>query len=273
MPHAIVNRARLYYELFDDQTVAGPPVLFHHGYTSSHDSWRAVLDRLRHRHRCIAMDCRGAGDSEHTEHGYTIAEMAADVVGIANHLGLDRFAYVGHSMGGVIGMELGLVWADRLDKLILVAPAPADGMQLAPDERARRRQLWRARARQQLIDERMVTGARELGREIIAAAVDRALSVSERHHEECWKALRDVRLGHRLGEITTPTLVVSAAADAMLTSNLDDFRRLPNATLHVFSRVGHTIQRELPDELAVVLDDFLHHGVVTAQTLQARLTV
>lgn len=68
----------------------------------------------------------------------------------------------------------------------------------------------------------------------------------------------------RLGEIETPTLVIAGAADALLATNLEDFSRLGNATLHVFSRVSHPIHREVPREFATVLADFLEHGVVRA---------
>ena len=70
----------------------------------------------------------------------------------------------------------------------------------------------------------------------------------------------------QLSELDTPTLVVAGAADGLCKANVEDWQRLPNATLHVFSRVGHGIPREVPDEFSEVLKDFLQHGVVNAQT-------
>jgi hypothetical protein len=55
-----------------------------------------------------------------------------------------------------------------------------------------------------------------------------------------------------------------------LSSNLTDFARLPNATLHVFSRVGHQVTVDVPDALAEVIADFMEHGVVNATTIQNR---
>ena len=69
----------------------------------------------------------------------------------------------------------------------------------------------------------------------------------------------------------TPTMVMSGAADGLLSENLRDFARLGNATLHVFSRVGHGVPREVPSAFARVLSDFLEHGVVNVRTLQADL--
>ncbi len=267
MPHAQINGVDLFY----DEAGAGEPILFHHGYTGSHDGWEGVVERLRDRFRCIVMDCRGAGDSAQPADGYTIDQYALDVVGMADHLGLERVAYVGHSMGGLIGMWLGLEHARRLTKLVLVAPAPADGIRRDPADRERARALWIGRERDTMIHERTVTAARSVSEEQIVGSIDRALSVSEGHYEESWRSMEQTRIGERLGEIQTPTLMIAAAADDLLPGNLDDFRRLGNATLHVFSRVSHGIPREVPSALSRVLADFMEHGVVIPATLRERL--
>ncbi|OAI38645.1 hypothetical protein AYO38_01915 [bacterium SCGC AG-212-C10] len=270
MPHANINGASLFFA----EQGSGPAIIFHHGYTGSHDSWDEVVPAFSDRYRCIVMDCRGAGDSEHTAGGYSIEQYARDVVGMADHLGIDTFTYVGHSMGGVIGMELGLSFPNRLEKLVLVAPAPADGIDSsAPgmaEVRARGARLRREGARDTILRERMATTARPQPN-VVAAAVDRALSVSDGHYDDSWAALTSYHVGDRLGEITTPTLIVSGAADSLLTPNLKDFQRLPNATLHVFSRISHGIHQERVEPFIDVLGDFLEHGVVTSATLQAKL--
>ena len=267
MPRATINGAQLFYE----EAGSGPAVLFHHGYTGSHDSWSDVVPALADRYRCVVMDARGAGDSEHTPDGYTIAQYADDVIGMADHLGLGTFTYVGHSMGGVIGMELGIRYAERLEKLVLVAPAPSDGVQAPPEMHERSRRLRQEGARDRMIFERTTTTARVHDEAQIAAAVDRALSVSDGHFEQLWDELVESRRGEELAAVQTPTLVIAGAADSLLAANLADFQRLPNATLHVFSRVSHGVPREAREEFTNVLADFLDHGVVTAQTLQANL--
>ena len=263
MPTKNVNGVELFYE----ESGSGEPIIFHHGYTGSHDSWDGVVERLQDRFRCVVMDGRGAGDSAHPDDGYTIEQMAADVVGMADALGIDRFTYVGHSMGGVMGMELGLSHAERLAKLVLVAPAPADGIEGLEEYHAHGRRLWLERARDSLISERIASTARESAHATVPAGVDRALSVSEGHYDGCWDALVGYHKGESLQGITTPTLMVAGAADSLLPANLLDFQRLPNATLHVFSRVSHSVPREVAPAFARVLADFMEHGVVTSTTL------
>ncbi len=101
-------------DLYCEECGSGPPIIFQHGYTSSHEVWGGVIEKMCARNRCVAMDARGAGDSAHPENGYSIEQMAADIVGVADALDIDKFHYVGHSMGGVIGYELGLSHADRI---------------------------------------------------------------------------------------------------------------------------------------------------------------
>ncbi len=267
MPTARINGFDLYYEVLG----AGEPIILHHGYTGTHYNYEGSAAILSPRYRCILMDCRGAGDSGRPPSGHTIAQYAADVIALADDLGLDRFTFVGHSMGGVIGMELGINYGQRLSKLVLVAPAPADGVQMPPGARERDVALRAARDAETMLRERKITTARELPGEVHALRIERGLSVSDAHYEESWKALEDVRLGDRLSEIATPTLVVAGAADGLLAANLADFQRLPNATLHVFSRVSHGVPYEVPGEFAEVVADFIEHGVVTARTLQRKL--
>lgn len=260
-------------ELFYDELGSGPPLILHHGYTGAHDVWLDLIaPRLAGRFRCIVMDARGAGESAHPQGGYTIEQYALDVVGMADALGLDRFTFVGHSMGGGIGMQLGLEHADRLDKLVLVAPIPSGGTQANPQLHAQARELRHAAdGRERMLRQRLMMRVRDVPEERVARAVDRALSVSEAHFEDSRTTMAEFDVTDRLDELTTPTLIVAGAADALCAANVQDFLRLPNATLHVFSRVGHGVAGDVPEQFSEVLADFLQHGVVNARTQQEKL--
>ncbi|MCA9824806.1 MAG: alpha/beta hydrolase [Dehalococcoidia bacterium] len=269
MAIATINGVDLWYE---DTGGNGPVIVLHHGYTGSHDTWTELIaPRLKDRYRCISMDTRGAGDSGHPEGGYTISQYALDVLGLMDHLGISAFTYCGHSMGGVVGMELGINHAARLDRLILVAPAPADGIDAPAAMHERSRALREAGDRETMISERTIMAPREGQEERIRRAVDRALSVSEGHFEQSWEELRDSRRGDALYQMQVPTLVIAGAADGLLPHNLLDFQRLPNATLHVFSRVAHSVPSDVPEEFSEVVADFMEHGVVNNQTQLQKL--
>ena len=78
-------------------------VMLVHGYASSARLWRlAMLEMDPQRFRVIALNNRGAGDSDRspTEAGYTVESFAQDLHHAVAALGLDGFTLVGHSMGG-----------------------------------------------------------------------------------------------------------------------------------------------------------------------------
>ena len=258
--------------LFCEESGAGEPILFHHGYTGAHDVWLdEISPRLNDRYRCIVMDYRGAGDSEHPTEGHNIKQYADDVIAVADNLGLDRFTYVGHSMGGGIGYQLGVSYGDRLNKLVLVAPIPAGGIGApASIHEAAKAQRKSANARDEMIRERMLMRIRAT-KDSVIQGVDRALSVSDAHFDDSWQSMQEFNLSESLDELITPTLMVAGAADGLCAANVNDWQRLPNATLHVFSRVGHGIPRDVPEEFAIMLADFLEHGVVNAKTQQEKL--
>ncbi|MEO9254716.1 MAG: alpha/beta hydrolase [Tepidiformaceae bacterium] len=265
MPHVTVNGARLWYEVRG----AGEPILLHHGYTASRVNWMPVAERLESRYQVILMECRGTGESEHTADGYSLEQYAADVIGVADHLGLESFTYAGHSMGGGIGYVLALTYPKRIKRLILMAPVPADGipgdapLPTQPTEHDRETLL--ARYTTMRFRPEVETDAWFEDR------VRHVLSVSNGHYVGGAAAMRGLHVGDRLGELTMPALMIAGAADGLLPANLKDFARLPNATLEVFSRAGHEVAIHEPDGVAKAIDGFMKHGVVTAKTLQARL--
>jgi pimeloyl-ACP methyl ester carboxylesterase len=261
-------------ELFHEEIGSGEPVILHHGYTGSHDVWlNEIAPRLADSYRCIVMDGRGAGDSAHPADGYNIPQYARDVVAMADALGLEKFTYVGHSMGGGVGFQLGLEHAERLERLVLVAPIPSGGIQAAPSVHERNRALRAApNGRAQMLRERLAGRVRpEVTDAQVEASLDRALSVAPGHFEESWTSMADFNVTDRLAELTTPTLVVAGAADSLAAANVQDWVRLPNATLHVFSRVGHGVPSDVPEAFAAVLRDFFEYGVINAATMQARI--
>jgi len=272
MPEATVNGARLHYE--ERGPSGAPALLFQHGYMSAGDSWDGVIDALAGRHRCVALDARGCGESERTAEGHSVEQYAADVLALADTLHIDRFTFVGHSMGGGVGMWLALAEPARVERLVLVSSVPAGGVADDASANARREhtlELHRAGAVERLVMEGCALAARPRSDASLEHSARRWLGASEEHIEGMAQAMLTLRVADRLGELEQPTLVVGAAADGLLPANLADYARLPKATLHVFSRVSHGVPSEVPAELAAIIEDFVEHGAVTARTLLTRL--
>lgn len=265
MPHVVVNGARLWYEVRG----SGEPILLHHGYTASRVNWMPVARRLESRYQVILMECRGTGESEHTADGYTLEQYAADVIGVADHLGLETFTYAGHSMGGGIGYVLALTYPERIKRLILMAAIPADGipgnapMPVQPTPADHDTVLTRYKALRFRKDVETDDWLEDRVRHVT--------TVSSGHYTGGAATMRTLAVGDRLGEVTMPTLIIAGAVDGLLPANLKDFARLPNATLQVFSYAGHEVAIHEPDGVAQAIDTFMQHGAVNAKTLQRQL--
>jgi esterase len=107
-----------------------PPIVCVHGYTSSAQAFNALARHLQERYRILALDVRGHGESAWSPTGaYRYADQASDLAAFARQVGLDKFALIGTSMGGVIAMAYAAEHADRLRGLVIndIGPDPEDG--------------------------------------------------------------------------------------------------------------------------------------------------
>ena len=118
------NGQHLYYEIHGD----GPPLVLLMGIGYDSSLWTlAQVPALSTQFQVVLMDNRDAGRSSRADHPYRIADMADDVAGLLDALGIQRSHLLGLSMGGLIAQEFALRHADRLDRLVLsgTGAAPA----------------------------------------------------------------------------------------------------------------------------------------------------
>lgn len=112
---ADVNGAKIYYAVYGTE---GDPVLLLHGGMGHSDVWGNQIPALLGAgHKVIAIDSRGHGRSTRDEQQYSYALMAGDVLGVMDHLGVERASIVGWSDGGIIGLEIAINHPERLNKL------------------------------------------------------------------------------------------------------------------------------------------------------------
>ena len=94
--------------------------------------------------------------------------------------------------------------------------------------------------------------------------------VSDTHLIDSMKSMQTTDYGDDLKNIDIPTLVLSGGVDSLLNTNLDDYRRLPNACLQVFFRAGHEVGIHETEGVADAIHAFMQHGALNAHTLRAR---
>ncbi|MEQ1505536.1 MAG: alpha/beta hydrolase [Myxococcota bacterium] len=255
-----------------------PVLLFVHGLSSSLSFWDLQLDAFRDRYRVIALDLPGFGASDRPDAPYTPPWYADTVVSFLDALGIDRVTWVGHSMGGQIGLHAALRHGDRLDALVLAAPAGFE--RFTPGEARWMKTYW--------------TDGRSLEADEPAIRANFTALVFNRHDAlvEQWIAervrLRDTdafrgtsvavarcvagMLDHpvldRLGEVATRTLIVYGTRDHLIPNPIfhggrtrtiaeAGRDRLPNAELVLIPGAGHGVQHDAPDAFDAAVTAFL----------------
>ncbi len=259
MPEAVINGAKLWF----DVSGTGEPILLHHGYTASRVNWAPVAEILKQHYQVIMMECRGTGASEHTAHGYTLEQYALDVIGLMDHLSIDRLTYAGHSMGGGIGFVLATEHADRLNGLVLMAPIPSGGTGPIDEKRLAERVDALRRQDESFFMDGYRASIQMPELETEAWFADRTrhlLSLSEGHLTGGAETMSALRVSDQLASVTLPTLMIAGSADGLLPYNIADYRALPNADLCVISRAGHETAVHAPEEVAGAIHRFMQFG-------------
>jgi pimeloyl-ACP methyl ester carboxylesterase len=244
------------------QAGTGPPVVLLHGLGATKASFLPTIGALADRHRVIAIDLPGFGDSDKPlGAAYDARFFARSVVSLLDALDLGRASLIGNSMGGRVALEAGLSHPERVDRLVLLAPALAwlRDRPLAPLVRLLRPELGLLQpAPRPLVEpivRRAIPGA-ETG--WTAAGVDEFLRsfLKPRGRAAFYAAARSVYLDEphgsdgfwtRLADLQAPSLFVWGRHDQLVPIA---FARHVRATLpaarHLELDCGHVPQFERP---------------------------
>jgi 3-oxoadipate enol-lactonase len=113
----------------------GSPLVLLHGYPLDHSIWHETARLLGTTFDVILPDLRGFGQSSFTAQEYGMSDLAGDIAGLLDQLGLERAIIAGHSMGGYVALAFAHAYPERVSGLGLISSqAGAD----TPEGRERR---------------------------------------------------------------------------------------------------------------------------------------
>ncbi|MFG2095562.1 3-oxoadipate enol-lactonase [Streptomyces sp. NPDC048612] len=176
--------------------------------------WDAQLGALARHFRVIRWDLPGHGNSpaELLHHGATVSALAGLVLALADHLGVERFAYAGVSLGGAVGTHLAVHHPERVAALGLVCSSARFG---EPTDWQQRAALVRASGTEVLAEkapERWFTPG--FAHSAAAASLVAGLRDTDpAGYAACCDALAGYDLRSELPRITAPTLVIAGRDD------------------------------------------------------------
>jgi pimeloyl-ACP methyl ester carboxylesterase len=243
----------------------GMPVVLVHGFPLDHSMWDAQIAALGQRWRVIAVDLRGFGASQVTSGTVTMDEMADDLAGLLDALGVgEPVVLVGLSMGGYVAFAFWRKHARRLRALVLCdTRAVAD----APEA---------AKARHELAERVLAEGTAVAAEAMIPKLFGATALENEREAVEATRrailanppqgvaaALRGMAarpdVTADLGRIVLPTLVIVGQQDAI--STVDEMRGIAKAIggaeFVVIPRSGHMTPVENPAAFNEAIEQFL----------------
>lgn len=260
-----------------DQGSGEQTIILVHGLASNAGFWRYNIPELSKKYRVIAVDLPGYGKSQKGNYPYSMSFYADQIKNLIEELKLKNVVYVGHSMGGQIGIKLAIKYPTLLNKLILASPAGFEEFQRGEGD-------W-------LRSVMTIKGVKSTTEE----GIRRNLSMNFYSWDDKWEWMVEQRVRMRkasdfdefcyavvrcvngmldeptfdkLSMIKTPTLVVYGKYDGLIpnpylnpghTSDIfkEEIKDISNAKLIKIDEAGHMIQIEKPDEFNKAVLDFL----------------
>jgi pimeloyl-ACP methyl ester carboxylesterase len=129
MPYAKQDGLSLYYE---QEGSGDPPLVFIHGWCCDHTFFQPQSDHFKASHAVTTLDLRGCGSSDRPEHGYDVPTLADDVAWLCRELKLSKPIIVGHSLGGMIAIELAARYPSLPIAVVADDPGAIDPLHWAP---------------------------------------------------------------------------------------------------------------------------------------------
>jgi len=222
--------------------------------------WDLALPTLEAKKAVLRWDLPGHGESPASTGPFTIAELAAGVIALADEYGIDRFDYAGVSIGGVVGLELARLYPDRVTHLVTVCSSPQSGDPA----------MWTERSAQVRAEGTAVLvphiPARWFAPDFPARdpqTTERLLVMVAGANNEDYARLCEALAAFdgwpTLGEITAPTLVIAGSLDPIATSGGAQRTAdgVANGRCVIVENTSHQAIVEKPLEVAREIADFL----------------
>ncbi len=211
---ACFNDVEIHYEIEGPE--GAPFVTLSHSLAASLELWDLQVPALRDKFRVLRFDTRGHGSSSAPPGPYSVEELTRDLVGLLDHLEIERTHFAGISMGGMIGQLFASRYADRLGKLVLSNTTCRVDPEAAPlwEERIRAAETMGMEAMAPDILKRWLSDHfRRTQPELTGRIRDMIAATPVSGYVGCCRAIAAFDVSHELRRVCAPTLIIAGQLD------------------------------------------------------------
>jgi pimeloyl-ACP methyl ester carboxylesterase len=261
MPHADLNGLEIHYDVHGE----GDPLLCVHGLGCDRRAWVMQLQPFSETYTTVVFDNRDVGQSSLATADYTTADMAQDVIALADHLELESFHLLGISLGGMVSQQVALAAPERVRSLTLAVTH--GGVRKAGQLRGR---LLGAYARHLPLEDRVdnllylcYTEAFFENEAMFQFMRTALLENPYPQPPEAFARQADAGAQHdvrdRLGELTMPVHVIGAERDLMIPvwKAQELAGLIPDAQYTEIPAQGHGVMWEAAEQFNAAVTEFL----------------
>jgi pimeloyl-ACP methyl ester carboxylesterase len=233
-----------------------PPLLFVHGWCCDHGYFAPQIEHFARRHRVVALDQRGFGQSDRPPGEYAIETFADDAAWLCRELGLRRPVVVGHSLGGAVALALSARHPELPAAIALCDPAvfvAAAGDELRDElVEGLAGPEWRSVAEEFIREYLFLPSDDPELRERIVAGM---CATPQRVMHSAFRSLVAFDDAAAAKACRVPVLVIEAGAPFVDRERL--LTALPHAAIESTPGVGHFHQLEAPGRVNAILERFV----------------
>jgi N-formylmaleamate deformylase len=235
-----------------------PPLIALHGLTGSGACWTRLARALEDGYDVIMPDARGHGASGAPPHGYLYRDLAGDVIGLIEALGLAAPVLLGHSMGGMTAAVVASEVGTAIRGVILADPTflnPERQREVHESDVAEQhRRLLGQQKDEVLVEARERHPHRPL--ELLELIIEARLRTATSAFEVLTPPNPDYR--ELVSTISVPSLLVIGDNGVVSVETARELHGLNQRLRYeLIPNVGHGLPYDKPDELAAVVRTFL----------------
>lgn len=245
----------------------GPVIVFVHGFCESKAIWNAFASMLISSYRVVCLDLPGFGESPLAQNEVSMDWFADEIHALVKLLGISDFIYVGHSLGGYVGLAYAEKYPSYLKGLCLfhsTAYADSEERKINRDKTIAFIQKYGADMfTQSFIEPLFLLKNRQTLKNEIAELKSIAKESSEKGIIATTKAMRDrPDRTHVLASSTIPVLLIGGRNDATIPIDklAEQAHLSPMVSLSEIEECGHMGMYEQKEKTFAALNDFLAHS-------------